>query len=204
MAIKGIVFDYGQVISLPQDHGVIEKLAAMAGVKTDVFEPLLWKLRGEYDRGAITATVYYKNLLSRLGVTRDDETIAQMVEMDLFSWKNLNPATVALMEDVKKAGYKLGILSNMPFDFLAYARKNFPLFSLPDAGIFSCEVSSIKPEEPIYRRLFEAIGCESGELVFFDDNADNIAKARELGIHALLWRDAETARGELARLSVAI
>lgn len=202
MGIKAIVFDYGQVISYPQDPLIVGELARRAGVERERFEPLLWGLRGEYDRGKIDVREYYRRIFSRLNVNPDDKSVNEMIAMDLASWKSVNPETVALMEGIKKAGYGLGILSNMPRDFLAWARENVPAFSLPDKSVFSCEVGLIKPEEAIYRRLLSLFGAEGGELVFFDDSADNIRSAAALGIRAFLWKDAANARRDLESLGV--
>ena len=204
MGIKAVVFDYGQVISLPQDPKVIDALAGRIGVERDKFESLLWSLRREYDRGTVTAKEYYRELLSQLGVSMDDGDIDELIEIDLLSWKNINSATVALMEDLKTAGYILGILSNMPKDFLAWARKNIPVFSMPQIGLFSCEVNLVKPEAAIYEKLISMSGVEAGELVFFDDNPENVRSAASMGINAFLWESPEKARRELSSLGVGL
>jgi putative hydrolase of the HAD superfamily len=134
--------------------------------------------------------------------------IDKLIETDSDSWKNINMETVALMEDVKKAGYTLGILSNMPHDFLAWARKTLPVFSLPQVGLFSCEVNLVKPEQAIYQKLLSMLSAEgvafAGEVVFFDDKIENIKGAESVGINALLWKDAESARRELFSLGVSL
>ena len=202
MGIKAIVFDYGQVISLPQDPRVIDRLAEKAGVEREKFEPFLWEFRDEYDRGKISAAGYYEKILSRLDVKTDEKTIEEIAAMDSASWKNIDPETVSLMEDVKKAGYTLGILSNMPHDFLAWARKNIPVFSIADVSLFSCEVELIKPEPAIYVKLLSMLNMESGEVVFFDDREENITSASFMGIKAFLWKNSENARRELSSLGI--
>ena len=202
MSIKAIVFDYGMVICLPPDPTVLDRLAQRIGVERKKFEPLLWSLRDEYDRGTFNGRSYYKEILSGLGVSMDDKALDELVEIDHASWRNINPGTVALMEDVKKAGYTLGILSNMPHDFLAWARKNIPVFSLPHTSLFSCEVSLVKPEKAIYEKLLSLLGLEGREIVFFDDSMKNIESARTLGIEAFLWEDPEAARRVLSSLGV--
>jgi putative hydrolase of the HAD superfamily len=204
LSIKAVVFDYGQVISLPQDAEVMDQLAKRAGVERGKLEPLVWSLRGEYDRGTISGREYYRQVLSGLAISMDDAGIDEILEMDLKSWKNIDGGTVALMEDVKKAGYTLGILSNMPIDFLSWARKNIPVSSLPHIGLFSCELNLLKPEKAIYQKLLSLLNMEGGELVFFDDNAENIKSARELGIKALLWEGCEIARRQLLSLGVTL
>ena len=202
MGIKAVIFDYGQVISIPQDPKVLDSLAQRIGVERERFEPVLWSLRDEYDRGTITVKEYYRNVLSRLGVSMDDKSIDELTAIDLDSWRNINEGTVSLMEDVKKAGYVLGILSNMPHDFLEWARGNLPVFSLPHVSLFSCEVSIIKPEQAIYSKLLSMLDMEGAEVAFFDDKPENIESARAMGIRAFLWESPESARRELSSLGV--
>ena len=202
MSVKAVVFDYGNVISLPQDPKVMDELAGRVGVEREKFVSTLWSLRGDYDRGIISAKEYFKTVLASLAVFMDDESIEELIEIDTNSWKNVNAETEALMKEIKAAGYLLGILSNMPLDFLAWAKKNLPVFSLPHAGLYSCEVNLIKPEEAIYRKLLSMLGVKASELVFFDDKAENIAGAKAVGMKAILWQDVESARRELISLGV--
>ena len=202
MNIKAVIFDYGQVISLPQDPSVMGRLAQLAGAERELFTSTLWSLRDEFDRGTFGPKEYYNQVLSRLNVSVEDKVIDEMLTIDLHSWKNIDSGTVSLMEDVKKAGYVLGILSNMPHEFLAWARENLPVFSLPHMGLFSCEVNLIKPEEAIYRKLLSMLELESAEVVFFDDKPENIEAARAAGIQAFLWESPENARRELLSLGV--
>jgi putative hydrolase of the HAD superfamily len=203
MAFKGVAFDFGNVISQPQDPGVMEELARLAGMERTRFESLLWPNRTEYDRGTLTGVEYYRGFLAKAGVFPDDRILEQLVAADLKSWARINPDTERLMADIKGAGYKLGILSNMPHEFLAIARGRFPVFDLPHVSIYSCEVGSIKPEEQIYREIVSALGIAAEELIFFDDIPVNVEKACSLGIRAFIWKDAGSAREELRRLSLA-
>jgi putative hydrolase of the HAD superfamily len=200
--IKAVVFDYGKVISYAPDHGVMDEIAALAGADREALEQAVWKFRGNYDRGTLTGAAYYAQVAASIGARVDAETAAKMAAIDMLSWKRVNPATVSLMEEIKRAGYTLGILSNMPFDFLEYGRGNLPVFSLPHVGVFSCEAGVIKPEEAIYQRLIAALGCRNREAVFFDDVRENVDKAKELNINAFVWKDATAARGDLATLGV--
>jgi len=206
--IKAVIFDYGQVISLPQDPAAIDRMAEIAGVERGKFESVLWALRDEYDRGTVSAREYYRDVFAKLSVEANINIIDRIIETDFNSWKNINQETAALMEDVKKAGYTLGILSNIPHDFLAWARKTLPVFSLPQVGLFSCELNLVKPEQAIYQELLSMLGARGvvsgGEVVFFDDKIENIKGAESLGINALLWKDAESARRELLSLGVSL
>jgi putative hydrolase of the HAD superfamily len=88
----------------------------------------------------------------------------------------------------------------MPHDFLAWGRANIPVFTEADTAVVSCEVNIIKPEPAIYETLKNKIGCDYGEIVFFDDLPDNIEKARELGIQGFIWDGPEAARAALKKI----
>jgi len=202
LSIKAVVFDYGNVISIQQDPKVMDELAGRIGVERKKFESALWSFRGEYDRGTVSAKEYFKTVLSSLAISMDDKSIDELIEIDLNSWKNIDTGTEALMKELKAAGYLVGILSNIPHVFLAWAKKNLPVFSLPHFGLYSCEVKLIKPEEAIYRLLLSMFAVEAEELVFFDDKVENIKGADAIGIKAILWKNSKEARRELISLGV--
>ncbi|MDR2109779.1 MAG: HAD family phosphatase [Spirochaetaceae bacterium] len=202
--IKAVVFDYGGVISLPPEDTIRKEIAALAGIDPGTMDSLEGQYRKEYDRGVLSGLNFYKTILTQAGKEPDEATAQRMVDRDLESWARINPATVKLMEDIKAAGFKVGILSNMPHEFLTLARERFPVFSLPDAGIFSCEVGAIKPEEAIYEALFAALDRNPNEIVFVDDLRPNVEAARILGMNAFLWKDAEAARLVFAKMGIPV
>ena len=202
MNIKAVVFDYGQVITLPQDPQTIDLLAQRIGVQRSRFEPLLWSLRDEFDRGTVSAREYYKDILRQLEVNMEESAIDELAAIDFDSWKNLDSGTISLMEDLKKSGYTLGILSNMPYEFRKWALENFNFFTLTDVNLFSCDVKLIKPEAAVYQKLLEMLKLDGKEVAFFDDKLENIVGAQALGIEGFVWEGAEIARRTLSDLGV--
>jgi putative hydrolase of the HAD superfamily len=200
MNIKAVVFDYGNVISLPPPPEAREELSRITGLPAETLADLDRKYRSEYDRGVFDGRGYYKFLLAGLGIFPDDPVLEQIAEIDWGSWKHINSGAVDLMRDIKKAGVSLGILSNMPCDFLAWGRDHIPVFAEADAAVFSCEVNLVKPEPAIYEKLKNSIRCDYGEIVFFDDLPDNISAARKLGIKGIVWEGPEAARSELKKI----
>ena len=57
-----------------------------------------------------------------------------------------------------------------------------------------------KPDERIYKILLERYNLRPEETVFFDDLIENVIAARELGIHGILFKDAEQAERDLNAL----
>jgi putative hydrolase of the HAD superfamily len=199
--IKAVTFDFGGVISYPRSAETNAELERLIGLPYETLKELDLKYRGEWDRGTYDGAGYYRSVLSRAGIFPDDETLARIVRTDLEGWKHINSATVQLMRDAKASGFILGILSNMPHDFLTWARGRIP-FSEADAAVYSCEYNIIKPEPMIYEKLQEKTGCEYKEIVFFDDIADNIAMARKLGIQGFVWEGPQAARTQLVNMGL--
>jgi putative hydrolase of the HAD superfamily len=200
MGVRAVVFDYGGVICFFPHPGNVAELEALTGLSAETLRELNGNYRGEWDRGECDGVNYYRRMLSAKGVFPDDKTLLRIVETDMDGWKRINEETVCLMRDIKAAGCRLGILSNMPLDFLVWARENIAVFSETDIAVFSCELNLIKPDPAIYEALRGKTGCAYQEIVFFDDLSDNVAKARELGISGIFWDGPQEARKILKNL----
>jgi putative hydrolase of the HAD superfamily len=196
------VFDYGGVICfLPPDETWLE-LEQLTGLSKEALLELHRKHRAEWDRGAYNGPEFYRFILSSSGIFPGEETLERIVQADMDGWKHINPASIQLMRDIKASGLHLGILSNMPHDFLAWLRENTPIIEeMADTAVFSCNCNAVKPEAEIYKILREKIGCEYDEIIFFDDLDINIAKAKELGIKAFLWEGPDYARTLIAKMA---
>src|SRR5208337_3125766 len=121
-------------------------------------------------------------------------------EEDSLGWTRINDRVVAWCRELRAAGLATAILSNMPFDKLAYMRKN-PAFDFIDefpVTVFSCDHGMVKPEQAIYRLCLELLAKRPGECLFLDDSPINVDGGRAAGIAAYLFRTAAEAAPVLA------
>ena len=68
--------------------------------------------------------------------------------------------------------------------------------------VVSGDEKMMKPDSAIYRLALDRFGLRADEAVFVDDNADNVAGAESVGLHARLFVDAPTLRGQLVELGL--
>ena len=61
------------------------------------------------------------------------------------------------------------------------------LLSEFDGLVFSAPIHMVKPERRIFEHLLEKYSLEPKECTFIDDNADNIAAAKEIDINTYLF-----------------
>jgi len=88
------------------------------------------------------------------------------------------------MRELKARGVQLGLLTNNVKEFGEHWRATFPI-ELFDDIVDSSHVGMRKPERGIYELTCNRLGIEPGAAVFVDDNADNIAAAREYGMEVV-------------------
>lgn len=104
----------------------------------------------------------------------------------------------ALVGELDEAGVPLFAITNFSHEF-------WPPFRAREAALFdrfrdvvvSGDEKLTKPDPAIYRLALDRFGLQPGEALFVDDNATNVAAARDLGIHAHHFVDAPTLRAEL-------
>lgn len=106
-----------------------------------------------------------------------------------------------LIRSLRSRGFKVYYLSNYSSHTLNQTREALDFLPLMDGGLFSYEVKQVKPEPEIFASLLARCpDIRPEESVFFDDNAENVEAARQLGFHGIVFRDRGQAMAELEAL----
>jgi HAD superfamily hydrolase (TIGR01549 family) len=89
-----------------------------------------------------------------------------------------------VLEQLRRSGLKLGLVSNTSRDLGAFVRH----FALDvDAWIASGSYGKVKPSPLIFRAALELVGCEpQAALMVGDSPRDDVAGAKAVGMQALL------------------
>lgn len=110
--------------------------------------------------------------------------------------------TVAIMERLKDAGYRLYGLSNWSAETFPYAREKYHFFDLLDDILISGEVGMIKPEPEIFQLLLSRIGRPANECLFIDDSQANVEQAQKMGFSTIRFESPEQLEAELQKLEL--
>jgi putative hydrolase of the HAD superfamily len=110
------------------------------------------------------------------------------------------PHTVALIERLARQGVPLYCLSNMPASTFAYLREQHAFWPAFSGIVISGEIKMMKPEREIFEYLLDRFDLAPAESVFVDDHLPNIEAARAIGLHTVLFRDAQQCELELEPL----
>ncbi|MBO9624710.1 MAG: HAD family phosphatase [Sphingomonas sp.] len=119
---------------------------------------------------------------------------------------SVGPAVEGMAEIVREldsAGVPLFAITNFSGEFWGpWVAQHQELFGRFRDVVVSGDEKLVKPDPAIYDLALRRFGLAGPDAVFVDDNAANIAGARDAGIHAVLFTNAADFRAELVRLGL--
>jgi putative hydrolase of the HAD superfamily len=189
-SFKAVIFDYGKVLSLPPTQQQWQALSSRFGRPVQEFQKVYWGHREELDRGTLTNENYWKVVGADCGHTVTDAEAAELIEHDNAQWTTVNQPMLDFTRELKAAGYRTAILSNMEPRMLAFMRVKLKWLDEFDVQIYSCEVGVVKPEPAIYRLCCERLGCVPQEALFLDDKKVNTEGAKAFGMQSYVYHSA--------------
>ena len=202
---RALIFDYGHVLCRPQEREEIEAMARFFGVAVDRFLAVYWPYRVPYDKGDLSPTAYWNTVAAELARSLSNEQIEALTELDNKSWAHPDPVMIDWARDLRAAGVRTAILSNMPLTLRKHLDCCCPWLPEFDQRTFSCDVRDCKPSPEIYKHTLRGLGVQAGEALFLDDRADNVRGAEALGIHGIVFHNAEQAQCEIeSRFSIPV
>lgn len=111
--------------------------------------------------------------------------------------------TVRLLERLHSQGsHRLYALTNWSHETFPVALQRFPFLHLFEGIVVSGAEKLAKPDPRIYHTLLDRYKVQAQSATFIDDNAHNVATAREVGLHAIHFRSPQLLEEELRELGV--
>jgi len=198
--IKAVILDYGQVLArcpTPEEFG---RMAEMFNLGLDTFLELWEGSRGPYDRGDLTGEQYWLSMAAQTNTSLTSKQIEILREIEVEIWAHPNPGMFEWVSELRAAGIKTGLLSNMPWDLVNHVRKNCPWMENFTGKTLSAEVRLIKPDAAIYEHALREVGASASETLFVDDREPNVRAARELGMRTIQFQSIAQLKDDLEAL----
>jgi putative hydrolase of the HAD superfamily len=197
MAIRAVIFDYGMVLSQPQEPSALNNLLAITGLDRETFDSHYWTHRHAYDMGKLNGRTYWQQFAADSSIELTATEIERLIENDVLMWCTINEPMLKWAKSLAESGLRIGILSNMGEDTLAYMRQEFSWLGDFDHHTWSCELGIAKPDPAIYTYTCEKLGVAPAEALFLDDKAENIRAAEEVGLNGIQFRDIDQLQRDL-------
>lgn len=182
MHYDGLILDFGEVLSFPQQERDVVAMADLLHVDEARFRDAYWRARRDYDLG-LSAEAYWTRTLAALNMAPpDDDQLNALVSLDVASWTSYRDEMWSVAEEFRARGGKTAFLSNGVAEIMARIRKDRPLERWFDAVVVSCELGVVKPDAGIFQLCLERLGTSPGRTLFVDDRRENTDGAAAVGI----------------------
>lgn len=170
-----IVFDLGRVVfaqNLMKHSDEYRQFFSYVGESP---MPQFWV---DYDLGVSSWDKVVNDLAAYRSVS--EEYAREMLQLSIGRQRTI-PQTAALIADLKAAGYKLYVLSNMSKEFIDFLREQ-EVYEAFDGEVISCEEGFVKPMPEIYDVLIERFSLDVSRTMFIDDRVENVRMGEQKGI----------------------
>jgi putative hydrolase of the HAD superfamily len=185
--VKAVLFDFGQVLSLPADPAVWQQMLAISGLAETDLHREYWAHRHEYDRGTFTGEAYWHKVADGSQATFDSAQIAALIDADIELWGRLNLPMIEWAQRLQRAGIRTGILSNIGDAMADGLIAKFDWITAFDHCTWSHTLKLAKPEAAIYHCAAQGLGTDPANILFIDDKLENVEAAEAAGMQAIQY-----------------
>lgn len=170
--VKAVVFDVGETLVDETRHWAT--VARYAGVPEFTLAGVLG--------GLIERREHHRSIFGYLQIESvDPNVVGYTIEAE-----DLYPDVVPVLQQLKAAGYLLGVTGNQPEG----AAEQMEALGLPFDLIASSEIWNVnKPDVRFFERVAEELDLATDRIIHVGDRLDNdVLPAQEIGMHAVLLR----------------
>ena len=197
--IKAVIFDYGGVLARTVDQAPRaaweRDLGLAPGTLTAaVHDKQLWVAA---QNGSITSDAHWQAVGEALGLSE-----AQLRELrgSFYGGDVLNHELLACIDRLRQRGMTLGLLSNFSTDLRGMLATQDLLRRFDHVAI-SAEIGVMKPDAAAYEAILGMLALPASACVFIDDLPANVAAARALGMHGIVFEDTALVPGGSGRIA---
>jgi putative hydrolase of the HAD superfamily len=204
----GVIFDLGGVMTEPLFHHRTD-------VPPEYFSVIAFFLGEFRDHYHLTTGVHDLHLLE-MGRISDDEFFDRMIARYIEAGNEpVDPrdaqkfvfgqgmvacgAMADAVRQVRAAGYRTALLTNISREGEAIFTKLFPVDELFDVVVDSSKVGMRKPDPAIYRLTCDRLGVAPERCLFIDDLLCNVEAAEALGMQTIQCLDPVAVAGEVVQ-----
>ena len=183
--VKAIVFDFGGVLA---EEGFKEGMRAIGkknGLEPDVFYAVASELvyQTGYVTGMADESEFWNAVRKKTGIIGDDEELRSEILRRFI----LRSVMLEYVEKLRSSGFITAILSDQT-NWLEEINQETSLFGRFDYIFNSFRLKKGKGDPSVFEDICSAMGLRPNEVLFIDDNIENVRRALGAGLKAFHFR----------------
>jgi putative hydrolase of the HAD superfamily len=193
--IQALLFDFGRVISSQKSPSLFRSYEKDLGLAHDTINTIMFGSRAWQDAlvGKLTAEEFWYAIGPELGLDTREEI--DDFRRRYYNDESINQDVLSLIK-MLNGRFKLAVLSNHPrglVDWLA----DWGIRHFFDVVYCSGDEGRAKPDPAVYLTTLARLGVPPYDSVFIDDTAGHVHAAQHLGMHGILFYDADKLEQDL-------
>ncbi len=107
----------------------------------------------------------------------------------LAVWLTIEPVVESreLLDRVRASGVPCYLATNQDVHRGTFMHENLGYADILDGAFYSYELGLAKPDPAYFSEIARRLELPAGDLLFVDDNVDNVVSARSVGMRAEKW-----------------
>lgn len=198
--IKAILFDLGDTIFDPDWNSMNKKMIKEVGIS--ILMPA--NIRKEYMEevliGKKNMLDIFDKLLKKHKCVENPSKVIEAYKKNYSIYSPINRKMLNLIRELKSR-FEILSLSNTN-EIHKEVNLKRGLFKHFDKSFFSFEIGMKKPDKKIFSFILEKTGLKPTEIIFIDDNEENIENAKELGFLCIKYEGYEKLVNHLKELGI--
>ena len=186
--IRAVLFDFGGVLAEEGFRNGLLALAREQGLGVNSMPKA--GMQAVYDSGFVlgrgTAAEFWALLRQRTGLSGNDEELTDRILKGFV----IRPRMIDLVRQLHEQGYITGILSDQT-NWLDILDQKYHFSKVCDRVFNSYYLGKGKQDPSLFIDVAADLNMSPSEILFIDDDADNVARAREVGLYAIQFVDIE-------------
>jgi putative hydrolase of the HAD superfamily len=194
--IRAIIFDFGGVLAA---EGFREGLRAI-GKRKSLNPEDFYRIAGEmihqvgYVTGNSDERIYWNAVREKTGVKGSDKELRE----EILNRFILRPNIIKVVQKLKSSGFIVAILSDQT-NWLDELNQRTPFYHYFDYIFNSFDLKKTKRDPSLFRDVCIQLGVQPEEVLFIDDNLENIERAATQGLRTIHFKDVTMFKKEIKR-----
>jgi epoxide hydrolase-like predicted phosphatase len=195
--IKAVLFDLGDTV-LHSDwkarNAAMLKETGVSSLLNEETKPLYRKVSAGVEKPETLFTI----LLEKKNVKKDLHIVIEIYKKCYSEHSSLNKEMIALIKKVRKKA-KVYAFSNTNTIHKEVNEKR-GVFAHFDGAFLSCDFGYVKPDKEFFEIVLQRLSLPAKHVLLIDDKKENIDKAKQMGMQALLYNTSEKLRIQLKKI----
>lgn len=128
-------------------------------------------------------------------------TVEELIKFWFEGEININKDVLDVINDMKENGYKVIACTNQEKYRTEYLEEHLKLIELFNRVYSSAFMGIKKPDEEFFNFILKDQSINPQDLIYWDDDEENIEAASQLGIKSILYKSIEDIKDNINQLS---